>query len=667
MKRALQLQPNNPRYLYYSAYDGLHSAEEFVRLEAEMRAREIAGPELPGDSPEKFELLVSALQDGIRPELFLQRRPFLLEAEDFLRRAIDAAPTVARYHATLASVTAELEPASTLALLRAETAGAFAPNKPGILYNAGRIFLAQAPAGKRRDKANRAPDMAYEYFRRAMFADPSYSGRIYSLVESTGGGRSDLMSVTPQTISAYERLCSHLWKSEDWDGVLACVEMIEGLVDSRSTLSPFSVFSQRNAEAFQRYNPGDYGWGSPIRGAVGFDHRDPLLIKLSSARRRCAVLGIQGRWSERSEAVSHYRTILREHLAGKTAEARRLRGLGRHKEAMTICLDILQQDWAGPEVLLEAAELASLPRALDYAPEWNAPLDHLYRLVINNTELSPAEYERATHMLNGAVARDASDELAAEFVRGAGAVLVGRIDEGVEILATLAARRDETARYWRQGHLIWYYLGQGYEKMGRKTDAIKAYTRTIEIIPTHRSALLRLNELAGSETAFFAERLASLTPEVPLDIDFGGKIKLLGYTFGKKTAPAETNGAAPDREGWLITCYWQFNDRMSQGYRPAIHFCDEQWGNLFHKYSPVRGNNKPYPVDFPRCGEVIVEKHLVNHDLSKARYLRVGIWTATPERFIPEVLHYDAGKGLVRAALPHAGQRVRSELLAGRT
>ena len=176
---------------------------------------------------------------------------------------------------------------------------------------------------------------------------------------------------------------------------------------------------------------------------------------------------------------------------------------------------------------------------------------------------------------------------------------------------------------------------------------MEGYRRALEIVPTHRPSLIRL-ALFGTDAVL---RLAELTPEVPCNVDFGGKVSLLGYTIGSEATPAKIEGVSLERERWFITYYWQFKDHMQRDYRPAVHFCDNEWGIIFRNDHLVRAGGDPYPVDYPRCGEIIVEKRKLERDPRNAEYLRVGFWTPAPTKFVPKILYGDAGGGLTEIGL----------------
>ena len=635
LDRALALCPDNPRYLAEAAGRAWARADDRLRQRAVERAHAILGSDLERRDPTGFERIVAAIASTIRPQVLDERRPLLDEAEAHLRRAIAAVPTAARYHLDLADVLAELDPTRRHVSeigREVRVALSLAPNRPAVLFDAGRLLLlAAVPAEESPSDTTLRLALVQDCFRQAMEADVAYGSLIYPLVQATMGGRSALLAVTPHTVEAYEQLYHVLWQAGEWVPALACLDTLEAMAESDGALAAGSGYTADADSGSRR-----------------------LQVKTFVAQRRGDVLGILGRWDERAEAVSHYRALLRRRLAEDVAEAHRLRTMGRPQEALAVCLRLLQGDWSNPDALLEAAEIATLPRVLDGLPRWNTSLDLLYRLVINNTVLSPSVYERATKVLDGLVLRQASDRLVAAFIRGALAVLAGRASEGTAVLDGLAEREDDVIAGWRQRHLIWYYLGLGHEAMHDRAKAIAAYRRVVDIVPTHRLSLLRLCDLyagavpsegssARESARSVASRLAALTPEVPCAVNFGGHVTLLGYTLSQDNRSSQMAGAAPGRGRWTMTYYWQFHERLFDGYQLAVHFCNARWDTLFYGDYRIRSDGQPYPQDSPRCGEVVVERKTLVADPAGVAYVRIFFWHTKGQDAIPRELSVDGG------------------------
>lgn len=653
LMQAVTNQPRNPEYRYRRAIYFLRCANDLLRLESERCAIGILGSESKG-SPE-FERIAAALAENLRPLMTEERRAYLVAALDDIARAVESAPTEAHYHIQCANLLTEMGEHEK-ARRKVETALLFAPAKPDVLFDSARILLAGTNESSRVD--TETISSAYDYLRSTLYADPSYAKQAYALVLSSDNRFSGLFSVTPTTLKAYEALYWTFWNSGQWDAALQCLDMLDTLAKRRESRGvhlglPDIEIAAQVASA-----------GEPIKGAAAYDPRTPLQIKTSTARRRATIMGILGRWNRRAEAAVLYRVYMRKETEALRLEAQRLRRLGRNREAAAIYLNILTRDWSDPQTLLDFAEIASLPGTADFMPPWNGSLDHLYRLVINNPELSPDSYDRAIRLMERVSTNAPYEKVTSGFIRGAGAILSGRIDEGVSALEALASR-DVEADTWRQRHLIWYYLGLGLEKQGRTSKARSAYQNALKIVPTHRASLLRLVELSKSEADSLQEQLATLTPEVPCEVNFGGKLTLLGYSLSKETRPIRVGGVKLEKEDWFITYYWQFNDRMHGGYRPVIHFCDEQSNTIFHDNHRFTVDDRHYPQDFPRCGEVVVEKRPLRGDPEAASYLRIAVRTDAPPLYLEKNLVHDLGKaGPVQFALELTPELRTGKLLA---
>jgi O-antigen ligase/tetratricopeptide (TPR) repeat protein len=652
--KALENQPRNPEYLYHCALYSLRCAEEFLRCESKRRAVALLGPASKKGEPE-LEHVATALANNLRPLTIAERSPHLVTALDFMNKAIETAPTEARYHIACAKILAELN-GYTQARREVETALLFAPASPDVLLESARILVTGDDESS--DSNTEAVSLAQSYLRATMYANPSYAERVYSLARSMDERQALLFSITPPSLKAYEALYLTCWKSGQWDAALDCLDALDHMADRRQALGVHVALADIEKMAHVAAS------GEPIKGAAAYDPRTPLHIKASIAQRRGVIFGILGRWDERSGAAASYRTCMREGDEKLRLEAERLQRLGRYREAAATYLDILERDWSDPGALLELAELASLPGMADSMPQWNGPLDLLYRLVINATELSPDTYEQALRLLDGHSLRGPYDTVTGAFIRGAGAILAGRPEEGISTLETLATNNEEAAT-WRQKHLIWFYLGLGLEQTERITEARIAYMRALEIVPAHRPSLLRLVGLTPSDSDHYRERLASLTPEVLCEVNFGGKLVFLGYSLSKRKHPINVGGLAIEREDWFITYYWQFTDRMYPGYHPAVHFCDEQWNILFQDDHRIVAEGNPYPADFARNGEVVVERRLLRGDPEAATYLRVAVRTDSPPRYLEKNLVHDLGQaGPVQLALEFRPESHAGEILA---
>ncbi len=649
LQKAIELDPHNAEYCFYSSIACVKAAESVLRDKAVKTTRGLLGDDIETSDPAGFEKVVASLTESLKSRMGAECKPALTKAEECLREAISLSPHIARYHLNLSSVLAQLVAANSAAgdgsssteeaMKEAESAIVLAPGKPAVLFDAGKIFTAESFASGQSDPSGKAMSFAVSCFRRAMLSDSKYAEKVYALVPAAMGGREALIKVTPKTIPTYDKLIRELWEAGDWEDVLACLDVSKKLL-----LAPEgSGGGAGNTDALVARMPGIVAGdveGTAFAGQslrVKEKARDDVLLDLSS--KRSCVLAILGKWAERTREVSSYSEYAQGSAAKTLARARMLRESGRHEESLEICLDLLNDFPKNQELLIEAADLASLPGLADIAPPCNRTIDLLFRLVINSTSLDNETLERILDTLDSLRLKDGRDLLAAGLVRGAGLVLTGRVDEGLSKLKGIMSGDAEMGASWRQRHLLWHYLGRGYEKKGEMAKAWDAYGKAVSIVPMHLESLKRLVRLEkqgmgteqaggpGDEGMPFEKRLDMLTPEIPCSVSFSGKVKLLGLTFSR-----EENAKPGKDASWSIKYFWLFNDRMFENYHPIVHFCDENWRVVFQDDHRIQSMDRPYPVDFPCFGEVVVETRELSNDPTRTSYMRIGFVTPTPRK-----------------------------------
>lgn len=699
LARAQELDPDNPQYHYYAALADAARANALDRDLAAASARRIVGPTLEKTDPASFDRIVEALAGDMDLESSAERDLQLVESARQVRLAMEGLPIAADYPLLMGQILAlrataprsvageslspepvrpaEGEPADAdadpaLCVMRSVW---LAPTKPYIAYEAGKILLRQSERMCAIESDSRAAmdyrAAALEQLKRAIGSDPGYADQIYPLVRAVLGGGSPeaascLLQVTPHTLCAYERLAQTLWETHDWQALLGCLDAMEEMCareEAFATASPWTSQPGRNAsQSSSQESSADFeeiaDAPTPAEGA-----EDLLSLRLAVAQRRCAVLGILGRGDERAAAVATCRALLRQTLHADLLESDALLQQQRFHDAAETLLGALWKDWSSPEALLAAAELGSRRAGLDDLPEWNEPLDHLFRLVLSNSEtpsanaagsLTSAQLERLQAILSklDLRRRNPSEQFETEFIRAAALASAGRPSEAIPALETLGRRLQQNPSLWRQAHLVWNRLGRVYEAAGDRARAIKSYRRAVESLPSHRDSLVRLAALAPE----FSKDLRRWTPRVACNVSFGGRITFLGYDLSRETQPDGTDGDA----AWFITYYWQIEDRVPLGYNPSAQFCDSDWQILFTDDHVLRRGDEPYPTDSPRCGEVVIEKRRLQYDPTLARFLRVGVYNPKPPRPLTASMCFDAGPSLfvtplVRepAGLPH--------------
>jgi len=652
LARARELAPSNPRYHFFASYYLVKQADGVLHERARETLRKIMGPErIEQSDPEVVNRLVRAVAGDLGKQESRTRAELLALGEKHLRRALARLDISAEYHLLMARILADRPEAEALpardprdladAVRCVRRAFWLAPNRPYVLLEGGKVLLKQALLMRDPQEQERQLQEVCKHFKRAIFSYPACADEIYAIVRGLMKGPKrtrTLLAVTPPTLRAHEQLAGALWEAGEWKELLACLDKIDELAadkgEREAAASGVSLLAQ--SSRVMAANP----YETHASGARAYDVRRPLSVRLDAAERRYKVLGILGQWEERAKLTLEAGDLLGECAASDLDRIRRLRAKGRLPEALTICMENLQRNFAHPEALLAAAELASTPGKPRDFPRWQEPLDHLYRLIINHDALSADVYERAEAIASRLALKEPGDILVRDFVLGAGAILAGRPQAGVAILEKAVSDNADVEALWQQAHLLWYYLGLGYEEAGRREEALSAYRRVIKIVPAHRPALLRLAAL-DSDNEAIRNRLAAWEPQVPFRVNFGGKLILLGYSLDKECVPVTVNGIKTERELWFITYYWQAHERLLPQYRPVVHFCDENWTTLFRNDHRIRNGAKEYESEYPYCGEVIIDRWGLDQDFGSVRYLRLCLEAPAAPRLLPKRLFAD--------------------------
>jgi len=633
-----QLSLSNPERYYLAGLYLTRMAERTVLTSAEAVARTILGDTVAATDPDAVSQLAKALARNVATYATPELAQLLRASEQKIRQAIALQPAYSQHHLLLAHTLAmrkKIEPTADIAdpLDHVQHAVWLAPTRPYVLFSAGKLLLAASlESGGSPDPGRLA--QVRKLFRRTIFIDASYTAEIYPLVRATMGGAKALLLVTSEDLPAYQRLASTLWKESAWEELLECLDVMSRLCARPEKRGSWPLLANRRQEKVSPETVGIFADEESLSVRYGGQHdaRNTEKMRLWVAQKRCMVLGLLGRWEDRARAVGVYRAWLRKSLKPGLDEARRLQAQRRYEPAAGACREILQQDWGNPEALLTAAEIAASQDRQSIAPLWESALDHLYKLIIYHEELSPKDWKQAQRILKKTKLNSAEDHLRADFIQGTGEILSGNTKPGIAILEKLAARKDKTATVWRQRHLIWHYLGFGYEHIGRNADAIQAYCQVIKIVPTHRNSLLKLSDLGVNVSA----QLAALTPDVLCNINFGGKLKLIGFSLRLLSHIKAQDNPDSVMQTWEMTYFWEMQKRMYSDYRFGANFYGlDRKGILVHNHH-FRMNNSSYPVDFPRNGEVLVQQYPAVFPPKTVEYLGISIWTLnSPKQVLP--------------------------------
>jgi tetratricopeptide (TPR) repeat protein/O-antigen ligase len=672
LAQAVRLAPRDPVYVFSQGTERMDDVRGRIRSEAELLAAE-ALPGVRRTEPEGFERLSQLFQSAAlerlaaNPRSRQQLRRLLVGAETSFRRAIHLAPTVPIYHVALANTLAHRarlesrapghpDVATSLreqARQELRRAVRLAPRRPEILLDCARLYVSDAlEAGDR--KAGLA--CATGLIRKAVYAAPLKIGpEAYELLETAGVGPNGLIDATPRTLRALRVLCRHLWDQRAWPHLLRALDLLEDtLARARPGLPPPFQTSPDESGGPAEVNNEDSEAMLP-RFAWASERAPTVDLQLDVAEKRAAVLALLGRWTQRNRVLERYAKLVDERLEPTLADAADALEAGRHPHAMPLYLDALRQDPLNPEALVGMACVTSVPYCLDLAPEGYDPLSCLFRLVVAADSLHPDRRDRVLHILDRLKPEEERDRRVAEFVAHAAVLLCpgperpGASDaDALRGLHRLAASVDEAVTEWPQRHLIWYFLGVGYEKRGEPEKARQVYESVLGFAPNHRPSLERLASLAealseATGAALYHGRLHRLLPEQPARISFGGRVRLLGYTVraakdGSKDPPA-------------IQYHWQFLEPLPNGYGPLTQFLDHAWYRIGTDWKGRTPLNRLHPVDLVRCGEVVVETRPLAAVPAHTRYLRMVFLSKDPPAGWPKTLVTDTGSYSVQLRL----------------
>ncbi len=629
----LVYEPDNYIYRFAAALSRKNLADTIVYKKAIKNAESVLGADYYQMDPKGFNRMVGAFAINLKSSVDEERRPYLLEAKKFMQQAIDAAPAVAKYHMKLAELYTELDPASKGVVEYTDRAVYLAPNTPYIRYSAGLALLKVAENIKSVSGHDEIAQLAKEHFKHTLFTSPYYSKRVYPIIKSYFGDTQALLDVTPQTVTNYNILYYTLRKSGDWAHVLKCLDTLDNILTS---------YANRKVDA--SYTASAPNVSDKVYKKIGYDQSDLARKQLNTAKQRIEALEYLGRWEGRSSAVARYQTLLRKGMGMEVERARSLTSENLQSSAMKKYLQILQKDWSNRDALIDMAELAAW-HTLEGDPESSTALDYLFRLIINNKKINSADYSRVVAIVDSLELASQSERIHAQFVKGAGALLAGNIKSGLKLLEPLVEKSEQ----WRQRHLIWHYLGMAYENVDEKQKAIAAYRKVIKLVPSHLPALTRLSRLGVDHD----NNLAQLSHGARLDIDFGGRVVLVGLYIDQEPAGYKS-----------LNALWLFNDRIIDGYAPTGKFSRSSSEFFSYFRTPFKKDGKAYRTDTPKSGELVVSKINLNKKFANAKRVHISIRMKDPPLLLPKGIMTDSGGDIVNLTIGQITDNQRAVLPA---
>ena len=681
LNEAVRLDPDNPVYVHALGEAGMDE----VRRRIEEVADAIVRRDYPlivsqeEQDPEGYAEFRRTCEANARKELAreIAEEGLLDQAIASFRKAVRIAPTVGWYHLSLAQA---LHLRSLIVVdvgkpgaddLRTEAERELdrtiylTYNVPYMLFNVAHAFVTSALETSGPDREAKIA-RASALLKRAVVAAPGQlSRKSFELLSRGGVDNQGIIEATPETVRANRYLSDFFLARKDWADALTALDRMEAAAEdavSEETSAEEEPAPQAapvpQAAGAPKAMPPLFNWTGDDSGSVQF--------KLDVARRRVAILGYLGQWDERRAVGETLASLTARSVRPIVAESRARRKDGRYEAALRGCREALALAPFDVDALTETAKVTSIPHYRELAPEALAPLACLFRIVVNNESLTPQQSAEVLALLENQKALSSREELIAGFIKSVAVILqsgpgmaAASRTAALHQLEKLAARLEKESILWRQRHLVWHYLGVALEKRGNSEGAERMYAKTVALARTHRPSLIALARLAekrgdAGAAARHAAQLAELRPAQPCTVTFAGKLRLLGYSI----VPADEAKGVPRR----VRSYWEFLEPLPAGYAARTYLLDYRWRIVRVDGRAIAPKSGAYPVEFARCGEVVVETRPLPADLPNVRYVAFGMRSQNPPKGYGRWLIHDAGGALARFALiGTAGERGQAD------
>lgn len=631
LENAWRWDTYSARYAYEMSYSLWKDMDEQTLDQAKADARKIDAS-LEERSPDKFTALASRLALFLQQKEAGRREKILERALGLIDQAVAKAPTIPHQQLhkgiLLASLLElyRLQQKDTASLEKKfyqtiDKAILCAPNQPLQLFTAGSIMAQHLAATVRSEPEKKLPDAILKKiehcFSRTLYIDANYSEKTYATLAATLPHQDLIAKVTPNFARNYQQLYNYYWKRQKYESCKRTLQQLE--------LLPYSPFGDQN----------------PLT---------PEGQKLLHYQRLGTILDVAGDYAERQNVQEQYLEAQRKESQAKLQQARQLVQDGHLLKAFYLYNTILEQDWGYAEALMDAAELAMLPQFEAYLSTFSFPLDYLCEVALHNPSLDGQQCQRFCNLAQQAVMED--DDPVVIFLKGAVQILAGKNNDGFLLLQKLEKQRSLSN--WRQQHLLWVHLAKAYKQMQEKTKEAEAWHKVLQLVPTHKEALYYMYVSANSVRKNTAdsdpkalpssrsspERKQSLAPYpkpedffsqkslVKVDITFGGKVRCLGYYRN------------PDRS---LTLFWEFLSKMKSDSRLVIDVLDS-YQYVLEQHLPVfQQANQPYPLNFPRHGEMLCCNIALPEDAEeKETFLLRVAWYTKDKRLVTDMGNMEA-------------------------
>ena len=478
-----------------------------------------------------------------------------------------------------------------------ELAAAAGPSIPDTVFgSADGLWRSWLRTGRADDSARAQAVAMYAAGVRLV---PRAAGRVLAQLRAAGYSPAEMRAAMPDHILVHEALYAEFARQALYEECLRELDTIEVLNQQRPRTTKVV-----------HYTPEDSAQAPP-----------PVRVVADSvADRRIHVLGMLGRWGERSELALRRAQSGSESQRAQIEKALRWFADGSPDSALPLVQEVCREAPDFGEAHLHACRILRSVGRNDDALAALLPL--LYRA---DSGFSPELYRLATAEVESelthwlavdpppAYARFLPVAFEVQAAVEADSPVSESTLHGLEGMA--AQIRSRSAGAWAQAHLAEYYLGLAHAGRSDPAQATEAFARVLAQCPRHLGAarrLARTPEPHARELAVICTRareLVALADQlVPLVGDLNPWLRLLGFRFEPLTAQP----LGPVRLTAMLLCTGQ----PSGGGKLALRFFQSEEGS-FSSSLPLLSPEGDPPAW--RVGQVVVLTTEVNPTLAAIR------------------------------------------------
>lgn len=416
---------------------------------------------------------------------------------------------------------------------------------------------------------------AFRLYRLSLRQTPAVARDAYRQIWSVYPDRDVLKKITPAVFSCHNQLYRFLFTHRRLDDSVEQLDLMSRLNTCRTVPSD----GLRETAAYL---------------VVRMTKKSRDQVKLMIRKERITVLGLLRMWEEREVCVKGLEEAMERNSAVELEYANELAAKGQVHRA-NACLHRIRTVvpfW--PAAILQQASVLERMGRQDKA------LRVLLELLGPDVSADRAVCQEAYDLLESFRSVDMAGDGAGrslfpvrDFVKAALLVRAGRGGAAAARLGCLAkAVADGIYEPWLQQPMVYYYHGMALEQQSRQLEALQAYCSALGVCPRHRPSTLcacriwaddlraqEIDTMSGDRQRVIDRQAldtlcsnrTGMSPAVPIDVAFGGKVRLLGYSVIPETiAPGDSvtteylwQCSADLRRDYIISvCYYREGQRV---------------------------------------------------------------------------------------------------------